>query len=227
MSVIAKICGINDETAMRTAIEAGARFVGLVFYPPSPRALDPDTAATLAALVPAGVAKVGLFVDPDDALLDAVLTKVPLDLIQLHGDESPARCLDIRERTELPVMKVIKVANAADVEATHAYAGAVDWLMFDAKAPKEMPNALPGGNALAFDWTLLSAHEWPVPWMLAGGLNADNVTRPCLLRAPPSSMYHRAWRPRRAARTRNEFGRFSKRWEAFDGFPVEQTNNDV
>jgi len=180
MSVTAKICGINDETAMRTAVEAGARFVGLVFYPPSPRALDPDTAATLAALVPTGVAKVGLFVDPDDALLDAVLAKVPLDLIQLHGDESPERCLDIREHTELPVMKVIKVANAADIEATHAYAGAVDWLKFDAKAPKEMRDALPGGNALAFDWTLLSAHEWPVPWMLAGGLNADNVTEAVL-----------------------------------------------
>lgn len=180
MSVTAKICGINDETAMRTAIAAGARFVGLVFYPPSPRALDPDAAASLAALVPAGVAKVGLFVDPDDALLDAVLAKVPLDLIQLHGDESPERCLDIRERTGLPVMKVIKVANAADVEATHAYAGAVDWLMFDAKAPKDMKNALPGGNALAFDWTLLSAQEWPVPWMLAGGLNADNVTEAVL-----------------------------------------------
>ena len=151
MSVTAKICGINDETAMRTAIAAGARFVGLVFYPPSPRALDPDAAASLAALVPAGVAKVGLFVDPDDALLDAVLAKVPLDLIQLHGDESPERCLDIRERTGLPVMKVIKVANA-----------------------------LPGGNALAFDWTLLSAQEWPVPWMLAGGLNADNVTEAVL-----------------------------------------------
>lgn len=180
MSVLAKICGINDEIAMRTAVEAGARFVGLVFYPPSPRALDPEEAAALAALVPAGVAKVGLFVDPDDALLDAVLAKVPLDLIQLHGEESPERCLDIRERTELPVMKVIKVANAADIEATHAYAGAVDWLMFDAKAPKEMTNALPGGNALAFDWTLLSAHEWPVPWMLAGGLTADNVTEAVL-----------------------------------------------
>lgn len=180
MSVIAKICGINDETAMRTAIEAGARFVGLVFYPPSPRALTPDTAATLAALVPAGVTKVGLFVDPDDALLDAVLTKIPLDLIQLHGDETPDRCLDIRESTELPVMKVIKVANAADIEATRDYAGAVDWLMFDAKAPKEMTNALPGGNALSFDWTLLSAHEWPVPWMLAGGLNTDNVTEAVL-----------------------------------------------
>lgn len=175
MSVTAKICGINDETAMRTAVEAGARYVGLVFYPPSPRALDPDTAAALAALVPAGVTRVGLFVDPDDALIDTVLAKVPLDLIQLHGDESPDRCVELRGRTGLPVMKVIKVANADDLEATRAYTGAVDWLMFDAKAPKEMTDALPGGNALAFDWTLLSAHDWPVPWMLAGGLNAENV----------------------------------------------------
>ncbi|MEP4887103.1 MAG: phosphoribosylanthranilate isomerase, partial [Alphaproteobacteria bacterium] len=138
--------------------------------------LDPDTAATLAALVPDGVTRVGLFVDPDDTLLEKVLARVPLDLVQLHGDESPERCREIRQGTGLPVMKVIKVANAADIESAHAYTGAVDWLMFDAKAPKEMTNALPGGNALAFDWTLLSAHQWPVPWMLAGGLSADNIT---------------------------------------------------
>lgn len=180
MSVRAKICGINDETAMRTAIAAGAHFVGLVFYPPSPRSLEPDAAAKLAALVPEGVTRVGLFVDPDDALLDTVLAAVPLDMIQLHGSESPDRCRDVRARTGLPVMKAIKVASAEDVAATRDYAGAVDWLMFDAKAPDDMADALPGGNALAFDWTLLSAHEWPVPWMLAGGLNPDNVAEAVL-----------------------------------------------
>lgn len=176
MNVLAKICGINDDTAMRTAIEGGAKFVGLVFYPPSPRSLEPDAAAKLAALVPEDVVKVGLFVDPGNELLDRVLAVVPLDMIQLHGEESPERCLDVRERTGLPVMKAIKVATADDVAATQDYAGAVDWLMFDAKAPAEMENALPGGNALAFDWTLLATGEWPVPWMLAGGLNPDNVT---------------------------------------------------
>lgn len=175
MTVQAKICGINDETAMRTAVADGAAFVGLVFYPPSPRALDPDQAATLAALVPDHVTLVGLFVDPDDGLIDDVRAKVSLDLIQLHGSESPERCQALRTRTGLPVMKAIKVDDAKDVEAAHAYDGSVDWLMFDAKAPKDMKNALPGGNALAFDWTLLAGQEWNVPWMLAGGINPDNV----------------------------------------------------
>ena len=176
MSVATKICGINDPTAMRTAVESGAQSVGLVFYPPSPRSLDPDTAAELAGLVPEGVTKVGLFVDPDNTLLNTVLALVPLDMVQLHGEESPARCRDVRERTGLPVMKAIKVATENDLDVAHAYTGAVDWLMFDAKAPASMINALPGGNALTFDWTLLAGQNWPVPWMLAGGINADNVT---------------------------------------------------
>ncbi len=175
MNITAKICGINDAVAMQTAIDAGARFVGLVFYPPSPRALEPDAAAALADPVPAGVTKVGLFVDPDDTLLDHVRDKVSLDMVQLHGAESPERCRSVRSRTGLPVMKAIKVASADDLAAADDYDGAVDWLMFDAKAPADMANALPGGNALAFDWTLLAGRDWPVPWMLAGGINAGNV----------------------------------------------------
>ncbi len=177
MSVTAKICGINDATAMQTAVEAGATFVGLVFYPPSPRTLEPEAAAALAELVPSGITKVGLFVDPDNTLLDRVLAKVPLDMIQLHGSESPERCRTVRARTGLPVMKAIKVANADDLISANAYEGAVDWLIFDAKAPTDMADALPGGNALTFDWTLLADRNWPVPWMLAGGINAENVER--------------------------------------------------
>lgn len=162
---------------MRTAIEAGARFVGLVFYSPSPRSIHPNVAAELAKLVPNDVIRVGLFVDPDDALLDSVCTGVPLDMIQLHGAEGPERCREVRARTGLPIMKAIKVADATDLDSTYAYEGAVDWLMFDAKAPVDMVGALPGGNARTFDWKLLSGRDWPVPWMLAGGINADNVTR--------------------------------------------------
>jgi len=173
--VAAKICGINDETAMRTAIAGGAHFVGLVFYPPSPRAVEPEDAARLAALVPGDVTRVGLFVDPDDALLERVLTAVALDMIQLHGSETPERCREIRARWNLPVMKAIKVSTSGDIDAAGAYDGAVDWLMFDAKAPKGMKDALPGGNALAFDWTLLAGRDFPVPWMLAGGLEPDNL----------------------------------------------------
>ncbi len=175
MTVAAKICGVNDATAMRTAVACGARFVGLVFYPQSPRSISPATAARLAALVPDGVTKVGLFVDPDNALLDRVLGAVPLDMLQLHGEEAPQRCAEIRRRYERPVMKVIKVATLDDIGAAKDYCAVVDWLMFDAKAPASMVGALPGGNALPFDWTLLAGWSWPVPWMLAGGLTADNV----------------------------------------------------
>lgn len=175
MTVVAKICGINSAVAMQTAVANGAGFVGLVFYPQSPRSITPGTAATLAALVPDGVTKVGLFVDPDNALLTRVLDEVPLDLLQLHGDETVDRCANIRNRFGRPVMKVIKVATLDDVGAASDYCDAVDWLMFDAKAPSSMPDALPGGNALPFDWTLLAGWSWPVPWMLAGGLDADNV----------------------------------------------------
>lgn len=175
MTVTAKICGIKDAAAMQSAIDNGAGFVGFVFYPQSPRAITPGTAAQLAAMVPDGVTKVGLFVDIDNRLLGPLLDIVPLDLLQLHGEETPTRCAEIRERYKLPVMKAIKVAKLADVEAANDYTGVVDWLMFDAKAPESQPDALPGGNALTFDWTLLAGWAWPVPWMLAGGLTADNV----------------------------------------------------
>jgi len=175
MTVTAKICGINDAASMRAAVDNGAGFVGYVFYPQSPRSVSPGTAVQLAAMTPEGVTKVGLFVDPDNLLLSHVLSEVPLDILQLHGDETPTRCEEIRERFELPVMKAIKVAKIEDIEYANDYVHVVDWLMFDAKAPQSLPGALPGGNAQAFDWTLLAGWVWPVPWMLAGGLNADNV----------------------------------------------------
>ncbi len=96
-------------------------------------------------------------------------------MIQLHGSETPERCREIRTRWNLPVMKAIKVLTSGDIDAAGAYDGAVDWLMFDARAPKNVKDALPGGNALAFDWTLLAGRKFPVPWMLAGGLNPDNL----------------------------------------------------
>jgi len=175
MTVTAKICGLNDPVAMQTAVDCGASHVGLVFYPPSPRSVTPDQAAALAAIAKDRARRVGLFVDPDDRALDAVLAATDLDLLQLHGAETPERVRAIRERHGVAVMKVIRVAEAADVAHADAYFDVADWLMFDAKPPKDMKNALPGGNALPFDWTLLSGHGWPLPWMLAGGLNAENV----------------------------------------------------
>ena len=175
MTVRAKICGLNDPISVRAAVDGGAAFIGLVFYPPSPRAITPDQAAELAALVPARVGKVGLFVDASDDEIDTVLARTPLDMLQLHGSESPERVGELRRRTGLKVMKVIKVADPADPEAAPAYYDSADWLMFDARPPKDMKNALPGGNALAFDWLLLKGWEFPLPWMLAGGLNAGNI----------------------------------------------------
>ena len=173
MAVEVKICGINDEDSMDAAIEAGADYVGLVFFPPSPRAVTPERAAELVEFAPGEVTKVGLFVDPDDATLDRVLTQVRLDLLQLHGHESPERIEAIRLEYGLPVMKVISVAGSEDLAAAEPYLAVTDRLLFDAKPPKGA--ALPGGNEVRFDWTILTGRKWGVPWMLAGGLTPTNV----------------------------------------------------
>ena len=175
MTVRAKICGLNEAQTVREAVDAGAAFVGFNFYPPSPRAVTPEQAAVLAELVPEQVGKVGLFVDADDAEIDAALDAAGLDMLQLHGRETPERVAALRARTGRRVMKAIKVAASADLERAPAYYDSADWLMFDAKPPQDMKGALPGGNALAFDWLLLKDWEFPLPWMLAGGLDAGNV----------------------------------------------------
>ena len=175
MSVTAKICGINDPESMRAAISGGASHVGFVFYPLSPRAVNPGEAMALASVVPERVQKVGLFVDPEDDQIDKTLFVVKLDFLQLHGDETPERVRDLKQRTGKKVMKVIKVAEASDIARAEAYVRIADALMFDAKPPPGMKDALPGGNAVSFDWRILSGHKWPLPWMLAGGLHAGNV----------------------------------------------------
>mgnify|MGYP001434192678 CR=1 FL=1 len=175
MSVLAKICGINAPEAMAAAVEGGARYVGLVFYPPSPRCVSPEQAAALAAQAPEDVARVGLFVDADDAALRRVLDVVPLDILQLHGSETPQRVREVRERFGLKVMKAVRIAGPEDVARADLHVEAADRLLFDAQAPEGLAGALPGGNGLAFDWQLLAAREWPLPWMLSGGLTAENL----------------------------------------------------
>ena len=175
MTMTAKICGINDPEAMRAAITGRASHVGLVFYPPSPRAVNPGEAMALSAVVPERVQKVGLFVDPEDDQIDKTLSVVKLDMLQLHGDETPDRVRDLKARTGKKVMKVIKVSEPEDLVRAEAYVRIADALMFDAKPPKGMKDALPGGNAVSFDWRILSGRKWPLPWMLAGGLTKDNV----------------------------------------------------
>ncbi|HEU0118353.1 MAG TPA: phosphoribosylanthranilate isomerase [Alphaproteobacteria bacterium] len=174
MAVVVKICGINDLVAMRTAVEAGARYVGLVFYPRSPRAVNPNVAAKLATLVPPSVTLTGLFVDPTDADLKDVLEKVPLRMIQLHGDETPERVAEVKQLTGLKVMKAIPVLEAKDLDNIAAFEDVADMLLFDAKPPNHV-DAMPGGNAQVFDWGLLHGKAFSKPWMLAGGLNADNL----------------------------------------------------
>ncbi len=175
MTVTAKICGINDPEAMRAAITGRASHVGLVFYSPSPRAVNPGEAMALSAVVPERVQKVGLFVDPEDDQIDKTLSVVKLDMLQLHGDETPDRVRDLKARTGKKVMKVIKVSEPEDLVRAEAYVRIADALMFDAKPPKGMKDALPGGNAVSFDWRILSGRKWPLSWMLAGGLTKYNV----------------------------------------------------
>jgi phosphoribosylanthranilate isomerase len=175
MSVAAKICGLSSAEALHAAIRGGTRFVGFMFYPASRRNVTPELAAALAGLVPEGITRVGVFVDPTDALLAGVLDRVPLDLLQLHGSENPHRVADIKTRFGKPVMKVIPIAGPEDPDAAAPYLDVADWLLFDAKPPRGDPKALPGGNGLAFDWQLLGGRHWSKPWMLSGGLTAKNV----------------------------------------------------
>ena len=169
-----KICGLTDAVSVAAAIDAGAHYLGFNFFPPSPRCVTPAQAAALAVEVPPGIAKVALVVDADDALLDAIVSTVPLDMIQLHGAESPERVRAVRARFGLPVMKVIGVAGAEDLGRIDAHADVADQLLIDAKPPKGA--VLPGGNGIAFDWRLLAGRKyWTRPWMLAGGLTPGNV----------------------------------------------------
>jgi phosphoribosylanthranilate isomerase len=171
MPVEAKICGLSTPETLDAAVRFGARFVGFVTYPKSPRHISTETMRALGARVPKMVTRTGLFVDPDDALLDEKIASGALDLLQLHGGETPERVSAIRRRTGLPVMKVIKVATPDDVvRDIAAYATVADRLMFDAAE-----GTLPGGNAKTFDWTFLSGRNVPLPWFLAGGLTPANV----------------------------------------------------
>lgn len=170
-----KICGLTRSADIDAAAIAGARYVGFNFFAKSPRYLTFTDAAPLAASVPEGICKVALVVNADDAFLDDLVRRVPLDMLQLHGSEDPDRVLAIKARYGLPVMKVVGVADADDVAALDVYGRVADQLLVDAKAPKGA--VLPGGNGLTFDWQLIAGRRWPVPWMLAGGLTAENVAQ--------------------------------------------------
>ena len=173
MGVKVKICGLKDRESVAAAVEGGADFLGVVFFPPSPRNMGPEAAADILDGVPEDIVKVGLFVDPDDRFLFNVLQHVRLDLLQFHGKEMPEFLERVRAETGLPVMKACPISGPEDIEKARVYETVADWLLFDAKPPKDATR--PGGNALAFDWQLLKGEKFKAPWMLAGGLEAANI----------------------------------------------------
>ena len=175
MTVEVKICGITSTDAVSAAVTAGARYGGLVFHPASPRAVTLDQAAVLASHMRGSVKTVALVADANDMFLTVMTGLVRPDFLQLHGSETPARAVDIRQRFRIPVIKALPVADAADFDAVADYQDGADMLLFDAKPPKDAARS--GGHGLAFDWTLLNGRNFTKPWFLAGGLNTDNVAR--------------------------------------------------
>lgn len=173
--MIVKICGIKDLAAMDAALEAGADMVGLVFFPASPRNVTPAEAVELAARARGKVKVVALSVDADDRLIDVIEAGIAPDLYQLHGSETPARVGELRTRTKKPVMKAIPVASAADLAPLASYEAVADWILFDAKAPKDATR--PGGHGHTFDWSLLTNVKRGKPMMLSGGINPANVAQ--------------------------------------------------
>ena len=168
-----KICGLRSLEDVAAVAATKAAYAGFVFFPKSPRHLTIPEARTLTLAAPIGLAKVALVVDADDTLLDAITEAMPLDMLQLHGHESPARVAEIRARYGLPVMKAIGVADEGDLADLMEYSLVADQILVDAKPPKNA--ALPGGNGLSFDWRLVAQRRWLKPWMLAGGLSPENV----------------------------------------------------
>ncbi len=183
MSLIIKICGLSTPDAVDAALIAGADMLGFVFFPPSPRHIGLDRARDLGARVGARAQKVALTVDADDATLDGIIASLAPDLLQLHGSETPERVAELRQRYGLPVMKAIGVSTAADLAGMDRYVGAADRLLLDAKPPRDATR--PGGNARAFDWSLLAGAQIPLPWMLSGGLDPANVAEAIRLTGAP------------------------------------------
>ena len=168
-----KICGLTTHESVSAAVSAGAAYVGFTFFAKSPRFVSLEDARAMAIDVPEGIVKVGLLVDPEDSFLDDLTAQVPIDMLQLHGEENPERVSEIKERYGLPVMKAVGLASESDLPRIDEYARVADQILVDTKPPEGADR--PGGNAVAFDWGLIAKYRWNVPWMLAGGLTSGNV----------------------------------------------------
>jgi phosphoribosylanthranilate isomerase len=178
-----KICGLSEPTTMKAAIDAGADMVGLVFFARSPRNVNVEQAAALANMAKGKAATVALVVDADDKLLELITKRVRPDYFQAHGNETPNRILEIMKLTDVPVIKAIAVREAADVAKAQEYRGKADLVLFDAKAPDLLKDALPGGNGISFDWKLLTGIR--DRFMLSGGLSPENVAEAIAVTGAP------------------------------------------
>ena len=170
-----KICGLSEPDTLQTALDAGADFVGFIFYGPSPRNISLERARELGALVRGRAKKVAVTVDASDAELAAIIEALDPDYVQVHGSETAERIREITTRFGKPVIKSIKVRGEGDIETAAGFAGDAALILFDAKAPEDLANALPGGNGVQFDWTLLRGDDGALRYMLSGGLDANNI----------------------------------------------------
>jgi len=170
-----KICGFTRTSDVKAAVDAGANYLGFVFCDHSPRKISASKATEMGLIVPPGLIKVGLFINPETVFLENIMNQTPLDMIQLHGAESPERVEEIKALTGLPVMKAVAIATKIDVETLKTYEDVADQILCDTKPPPSAKAA--GGNGLSFDWSLLSGYRWEKPWMLAGGLNVNTVQK--------------------------------------------------
>ncbi len=171
-----KICGLSTIKTLAAACEAGADYVGFVFYERSPRHISLEQARDLSDAVPENITKVALSVNADDVTLEQIIASLKPDMLQLHGHESPARVAEIKQKFGLPTLKAIAIESSEDFAAAAPYEGIADMILFDAKAPVDLKNALPGGNGISFDWKLLDNAAIKGDFMLSGGMNAHNVT---------------------------------------------------
>jgi len=178
-----KICGLTSVEAIEAAASAGASHAGFIFYNPSPRNIRPREAPALVKHVPRSMKRVGVFVEPEDSLLERAIAAARLDIVQLHGNERPERLKSIKARLDVDIWKAIPVSTASNLERARQYRDRAHMILFDARTPKA--SRLPGGMGIAFDWKLLNKFNHKIAWGLSGGLTPDNVAKAIAVTAAP------------------------------------------